>query len=1037
MRQSSQFILAGYLLALLTSGHLLAQQVMPRLIRQIGETPGISLKTNEIEEDKQGRLWMATHNGLVQFDGKQFRVFHDPALKQGDYYYHCVFSPDGRIWLKQDEGYALPYFDPQRQQIRRVADTTRLIRDYLAKYGCHYLFADTQANLWIGLRGQGMIRFNPRTGVVDHVFNQKANVRWITQDKQGRIWFTSDQGLYVYHPITASLTAYRPDPQHPTTSLGSLLTYGLCVRSDGTILVGLDNEVDLLNPATGQIRRFRLIPSTRFPRQAVFDIVDDPEGNTYFLTPTALYRYTKRDVIERIELQHPMQLPSDCLPNAANRLWVTAGRVLYEYDLKQMRPLPPLNLLDVVVNGTRLETNSDKRRLERDSLGPSSPEQITLTIQENDLLSIRFSPYASWHSSTFRFRLEGFDQQWNVDEGLDVTANYQLPAGNYTFVVNRALKAGQWETRQQTFRLVVQPPFWKTGWFLLLMGIVLTSGLLFLYRSIINRYRLRQQLVQRQMEADNLRQLDEMKSRFFTNITHEFRTPLTLILGPIEQLLHEGQSPAIQGRLSGIETHARQLLGLINQLMDLAKLEAGMMPVHTSHGNLTEFIRTVISGFQAQAESQTITLAVTGHLEGDYWFDADKLKQILVNLLSNALKFTPKGGRITVSIQDASPLTLTVTDTGIGIAAEQLPLIFNRFYQVGDTATRPRSADDSATGTTPQEGTGIGLALVKELTERQGGQIKAESTVGQGTSFTLYLPCRPVVTAESALAPLPSADELEEISKEIDDDHAYRPIVLIVEDNRELAEFITQSLPRDYQIHWARNGAEGLERAMQLMPDLVISDVLMPVEVVSIQSGSIQAEPELDGFMLCNRLKNDSRTSHIPVLLLTAKASVESRLEGLAQGADDYLTKPFQVTELQLRVRNQLASRQRLRDWVRSTLDSLDPAPLASQAPDPFLAQLYQLMDTHLPDADFNVETMMNQLSLSRSNLFRKVKTLTGLSANDLLRQYRLKQSTYYLREGLTVSETAYRVGFENPAYFTKCFRKSYGLTPREFANQS
>ena len=996
-----------FFLLLLASGQLPGQQVMPRLMRQIDEPPGVTLKTNSLNQDPQGRLWITTHNGFVRYDGRKFQVFHDPVLRKGDYYYHSMPSPDGRVWLKLDQGYALPYFDPQHQQIRRVPNTTRLIRQYLAKGGCHYLFPDADANLWIGLRGQGLLRFNPRTLAVDHVFTKPVNVRWITQDRRGLIWFTSDQGLYTYDPVSGRTTNYFPDPRRPHTSLGSRFTYGVHIRPDGTILVGLNNEIDVLNPVSGQIRRVQLIPSARLPRQEVYEFFDDPAGNTYFLTPTTAYRYTKRGILERVELQPPLQPPADFYASRANQLWVSAGQKLYAYDLSQVRALPSLNLLDVVINGTRLEANSTDRRLERDSLG-----RTTLTLQENDLLSVRFSPYAGWKSSAFRFRLEGFDRQWNVDEGLDATASYQLPAGHYTFALNGAREGGGWQPQTAALRVVVQPFFWKTTWFLLLISLLIISGLIVLYRSFLRRQTLRRELNQRKVEADNLRQLDEMKSRFFTNITHEFRTPLTLILSPAEQLLREAQEPTTRRRLATIESSARQLLGLINQLMDLTKLDAGMMPVRESVGNLNDFVAGLTGAFQEQADARTITLWVEGQLPGDYWFDADKLEQIMVNLLSNALKFTPDGGRITVTFQTDEPVTLTVSDSGIGIAADKLPLIFNRFYQVDDSATRRN------------EGTGIGLALVNELVERQGGRIRVESEVGAGTTFTVYLPYRPALPTEVVVTAIPSLPELDRPGDQAEAVPDDAPAVLLVEDNPELADFIAESLPPSYRIYRAINGVDGLEQALQLIPDLVISDVLMP---------------EMDGYAFCHALKQDIRTSHVPVVLLTAKSSVESRLEGLAQGADDYITKPFHLPELQLRVQNLLTNRRRLRERIRHELSRPSPPEnnLVTEQPDAFLRNVYALIESNLDNADFGTSELMAQTHMSRMSLYRKLKNLTALAPGDLIRMYRLKRAAQYLTKGHSVSETAYMVGFETPSYFTKAFRSQYQMTPTQFVSQA
>ncbi|GAA4399182.1 hypothetical protein GCM10023187_10640 [Nibrella viscosa] len=520
-------------------------------------------------------------------------------------------------------------------------------------------------------------------------------------------------------------------------------------------------------------------------------------------------------------------------------------------------------------------------------------------------------------------------------------------------------------------------------------------------------------------ESVHARAVAELKARFFDNITHEFRTPLSLILAPVDTLLQNPQhDDRTRHSLLTIRRNGRQLLHLINQLLDLAKLEAGSLPIIESRGDVVMFVEQVVDSFRVIAEQKKLALLFSADTAGnEALFDGDKWEKILKNLLSNAIKFTSAGGRVSVSCQvQEERATLTISDTGIGIPAEHLPHIFDRFYQVDTSLTRS------------YEGSGIGLALANELTRQLGGLLSVESTPAVGTTFTVELPVRP----------LPEEERVEEQQRvsadaepwlftreqaEADEADAAKPMILLVEDNAELLAFIAESLAGQYRVLTATNGRDALDIAQRELPDVVISDVMMP---------------QLDGFQLTRHLKNNPTTDHICVVLLTARSAATSRREGLAEGADEYLTKPFDLDELRLRLRNLISRQQKLREYFERQFGSLDPTNGAAEIPpataqNAFIAKLNQSIEAHLDDSTFRAESMADEVAMSIRTLTRKLTMLAGISPARLIRTYRLRRAIDLLRQGHPVSETAYMVGFENPSYFTRAFKEVYQQTPTEY----
>ncbi|WP_080055047.1 hybrid sensor histidine kinase/response regulator transcription factor [Spirosoma aerolatum] len=829
--------------------------------------------------------------------------------------------------------------------------------------------------------------------------NDKTTIFQAVIDDQALWLSTGSQGLYRVDRLTGRIRQFRHQPRDTTSLSTNTLFYLSGDPADpSTLWIGtFGGGVCRFDKRTGRCQRITQLNG--LPNNVIYATIPDRSGSLWIATNQGVCRmdrrasknrsmqtYNQRDGLLANEFNrfHVVHLPTD-------RIILGGLEGITAFDPAQLRKdtyQPAVELIDIQINNRPLSAAG------RDSLPVQLLDTLDLDYRQN-FLSVAFAALQFNNPAKLRYRyqLEGIDNQWVVaSQPRAVYTN--LSPGTYTLRLNTSNTSGIWSPHVRLLTVVIHPPWWKTWWAYLLY--VATS--LAVAGTLVRSY-------WQQQQAQQLKAVNELKTRFFSNITHEFRTPLTLILAPAQQLARNLQDPDDRRRLAIIDRNAHQLLQLVNQLLDLSKLDAGAMPVDESRGDLVQFIREIYQSFTAEAETKNIRFVYKpAELTTDYYFDAPKLERMLYNLIANALKFTPAGGHITIELTPA--VTITVSDTGVGIPADQLPHIFDRFYQV-DKASIGQPA-----------GTGLGLTLVKELVERQNGTIRIRSEVGRGTTVSLALPYRPAPASPSVPVVAPAR-----LSPEVADRSTESPVVLLVEDNDELAGFITESLPTSYQICRASQGADGLEQAIRLMPDLIISDVLMPI---------------MDGYTFSQTIKADPRTSHIPLILLTAKSSHDSRLTGLRAGADEYLTKPFQIQELQLRVQNQLAQRHRLREWIRASLTQL---PTANQAPsaataNPFLTSLYAVLEDHLDDASFGADELIAASHLSRMSLHRKLKALTSMPVGEFIRAYRLRRATDFLSQGYTSSETAYRVGFDSPAYFSKCFREAYQLTPTEFAAQ-
>jgi signal transduction histidine kinase/DNA-binding NarL/FixJ family response regulator len=666
---------------------------------------------------------------------------------------------------------------------------------------------------------------------------------------------------------------------------------------------------------------------------------------------------------------------------------------------------------------------------------PYSDNFVSFTFSAVDFVNPSKNLYASM--------MEGFDKDW-VQTGTRRYASYtNLAPGSYIFHVKGSNSDGVWNEAGVSVRIVVTPPWYRSTPAYVAYAILLVCSLSLFGRYYRKRLLLRHEMQMKDFESAKLREIDQIKSRFFANISHEFRTPLTLILGPLDRIQSSLREQDMQEDVNVMRRSGQRLLHLINRLLDLSKVDAGQMPLCAQKTDLIQFLRTHISSFLPFAERRGIGLKFDPCADPiEVTIDREKIEGVISNLLSNALKFTPRGGEVTLSvriptkatsagsIQSAGPecVSVAVIDTGIGIPPDELPKVFDRFHQVDNIQHRQ------------QGGTGIGLALAKELVEMHHGSIAVTSVVGEGSTFTFTLPMgqdhlRPdqIIEEDRSVSVEPVARHLEEagvVENEVSPnflnhsgpDHR-EPLVLLVEDNADVRRFVRNILDHEYLIEEAENGEAGLTIAFEELPDIVISDVMMP---------------RMDGIELCKRLKTDERTNHIPVILLTAKASIDSKLEGLETGADDYIVKPFEAAELRARIRNLIDNRLKLRERYRNALALGTPDSPASSADERFLKKAIAAVEQHLSEAGYETATLAYELCMSRMNLNRKLHALTGHSTHSFIRTLRLQRAAQLLRQRSgTVSEIAFDVGFSSVSHFAKAFHEQFGKLPSEVTQHS
>jgi len=963
-------------------------------VSQIGK--GFPNAINSFYEDVSGRLWVGTGfertgGGVYVCEGLWTTCRPDgpPELRQS-----AVFAlygdADGRIWAGTVSG--LFRFD---------SHTWTHITEPGAPAATVRAFTTTRdGTIWMGTNGAGLARYRDGafTSLTEATGLPSNFIRSLYEDADGYLWVgTEGRGLA------------RLDPKHPE--------HVAAIRAKD----GLFDEVihQILEDESG-----RLWMNTN---RGIFwvgrrELAAFADGKISRVHSTS---YGERDGLRNREGNGGVQ-PAGA-KDRDGRLWFPTQDGVAVIDpsiVTNDRKGPPLAIELVVASGSVIPA-------ERHSVS-LAPDQRDLQIEYTALT------FRQPANVRFRYKLDPYDANW-VDAGNRRTAFYtKVPPGSYMFHVEASDASGGWHETGAALALRVAPHLWETTAFRIGMIVAFAAALLVAFRLRESTLRARAAELERVVRErtatlrerereladrnDELRSLDRAKTHFFANVSHELRAPLTLTIGPLEDLRERaGGDPQIDRWLDIALRNARRLLRLVNQILDVAKLEAGAMRLELRQMDLTPFTRGVVAAFESVAERKGIRLSLEAPDSLIGSFDPDALEKILTNLLSNAIKFTPSGGTVSVAVTtEPGQVGLSVKDSGAGIPADRLPRVFERFYQVNPL------------GASPHPGTGIGLSLVKELVELQGGTIKVESS-SRGTTFTATIPGGSATSAQPTIAAEPSSlasvdDEANARTPETSaasSDDGDIPTLLVVDDNADLRGYIRDRFTSRFRVLEAEDGAEGIALAQRHLPDVILSDVMMP---------------GTDGNALVRVLRDSAETEFLSIILLTARAEDGDRLGALEAGADDYIVKPFDMRELDARVRNVIASRQRLRQrfsgsGVSVTLpDNHAEVLSADQA---YAQRVRATIQDRLGDPDFGVSELAHAVAQDRSHLFRRVRAVFGESPSDLLRRMRLEEGQRILaRESGTVADVAYAVGFNSVSYFCRCFQEAYGATPAAYAKK-
>lgn len=1060
---------------------------------------------SKVLQTKDGTIWLGTDEKGLYY------------LKPGQDQFTCLLDHmdisviyedrSGRLWIGTENAGIILY-DPLRNFFRQLPlklENRALISSHINK-----VISDGNKGLWISSQTMGILYFQFETGLTSIIDAENSMSDILFCDRQGKIWYQSQEFLACYDPEDKSIFKVRHPviTQFPEWNYGNVISGiipfhdRLIFSSDNGELYVFDPMIEDFTPILDNPAGIRaMLPEKDSLLVALYGTGVIVVDSTLTITDTIYYNNRDKGLMYHAVMAiHRDQFDSlwiggygglsklnpetqefeymfgfhessgfivSILEDRHGDLWVGSSNGIYKYDRKgglftlmdsnhgvptgrffggsaaqtpdgvmyfggnsgivYFRPDEVrLNteVPRVVITGFHLNVKARRDSPEDNQalfsrIGPQ--EEIRLKYWQNSF-SIKYASlnYTSPQHNQYRYMLSGLEDHWNEVGNQSQAIYTDLRGGRYIFQVMGSNNDGLWNETIISIPVRIDPPPWFSWWAISLYTLLVLSAVLFIYAYNLRRIRVQHELEMKTRESESLQEIDRAKSRFFTSISHEFRTPLTLILDPAEQLYKDEDTNPRQLRFTNlIIKNAQRLLFLINQILDLAKLNSSQIKLKVEETDLVQFVRPVAQSFRSRAESLGLGYRILVPGQPVWvWIDKARIEQVLINLISNAFKFTTSGEIILEIREEIDTVCIRVKDSGMGIPEDQIEHIFDNFYQVENPITKDMA------------GSGVGLYLVKQLVQLHHGLVEVSSELDKGSTFTVcflkgkdHFPPEQVVSESQPQIIANSLDLETALSAKLsvkETPGTSRPKLLIVEDNPDMTQYLGEVLSEEYSVVKAKDGEEGFRKALEMNPDVVISDVMMPV---------------MDGYAFCEKMKKDIRTSHIPVILLTAKILHEDKISGLQLGADDYLQKPFHLDELKLRIRYHLELREKIQEEFLRNFKINTETELAVSVNDKLLQTVFSHIEEHMHDDQFGVEKLSKVAGMSRKHLNNKIKSLTKQNTNELIRSFRLRKAAYLLSEkGITVSEACYQVGFNNLSYFSKCFADLYGTRPSDYS---
>lgn len=1048
-------------------------------------------------------LWICTEGGVNLYN------------KKNDSYKHFIHNPNddrtigsNAIWTIYRDSHhnlwfgtwtgGLNLFDEENGTFDRFKHDDQK-NGSISSNNVSGILEDQNGNLWISTMGGGLNKFDRNTKTFKtfnegHIDNSGITNNWIYtffEDSYGKIWISTTKAVDVYDPVLGVFKHFDHDTSD-TKSISNNVASIFFEDSQKNLWIGTNNGLNVYNRSTNNFNCYK--KEQGLPNSQIKGILEDARGNLWISTNKGISKFVEgskrpeNPIFINYDMDDGLQgnefRKRSCLYGQDGKMYFGGNNgfnVFHPDSIIDHMMTPQIVLTNFLINNKPVPIGIPNSPLSKHI---SMLDEVTLNHKQS-VFSLEYTilNYLSPKKNQYAFKLEGFEKDWNYVGDQRFATYTNLDPGEYIFRVKGAI-GDSWNQEGVSLRIRIIPPWWKTYWAYLLY-FALTGFILFsVWRFQLKRRAMKHELMLEHQHAEKLEELDRMKSRFFANITHEFRSPLTLIMGPMKQFFTGKAKGNFHEIARMAYRNSERLYQLINQILELSKLEAGHVKLKVQKTDIVTFVEKMMLGYAPLAESKKINLqfSVSENLKTnassyDLYIDHDKIQKVITNLLSNAFKFTFENGNVSISIKkvcnkkhhfetmvekhepadddrnlsrwlfgrrnikkDKAQLNnqvfqifnkhgyieICLKDDGIGIPDENLNRIFDRFYQVAD----PRTGN--------YESAGIGLALAKELVELHSGTIHVESAYEHGTTFFVQLPLGHDHFLSSEILD-ESHDENHSIMIDSDmkDDHMaeqtvfdeteisrqkHHPIILIVDDNPDIRKYVVDNLSKEYRILVAKDGKEGLDIAISQVPDLIVSDVMMP---------------QMNGIDLCSKIKTNELTSHIPVILLTVRASDDSKVEGLEIGADDYITKPFEIRELKARIRNLIEQRRQLKIKFNRER-GLMPSEITSNTIDErFLNKALSIIEANMNESAFGVEKLAKEMSISRVQLYRKIRAITGQTAAVFIRSIRLNRAAQLLkRKHDNIGQIAYEVGFSNPSYFSSAFKKQFGKYPTEFAKQ-